>query len=332
MICKVKRILERLMMNWIRFLFFILFLPMLVFYCEAAINRPPTINRQEVLEVSFDKDKEGFPYAWKYQLTQSFTGLVEAGKAIFGSSFIREYPDRIPAHERFINPFVIAKKEVSVGQYKIFLENADGYNKKQWWSEQGWEWKEENSIVSPLNWSDQLNDTDAPLRGISFFEAEAFCQSLGLRLPTEMEWERAARGLEGNYYSWGECDQLPNDDLSRLNQRLNDTMLEPDYVDFDQSPAGCNNMMFGVHEWTSTILGENDYDNILTWENNYGPARIIKGGSYRYVPYLLTLDARLYLLPDKRNMETGFRPAANSPHQVQQMVYLYAQEGFQWIP
>ena len=103
--------------------------------------------------------------------------------------------------------YQIAETPVTNAQFAQFLQQL-GYRERAHWSEEGWEWRSRNAIEKPRFWDDPewsaYLGPDQPVVGVSWYEADAFARSLGMRLPTEAEWERAARGDEGRVYPWGD--------------------------------------------------------------------------------------------------------------------------------
>ncbi len=101
-------------------------------------------------------------------------------------------------------PFRIGRYPVTNDQYRAFMEDG-GYDERRWWSDDGWAWVREKGAKEPGYWRDRRwNGPNQPVIGVSFFEAEACCAWAGGRLPSEQEWEAAARGPDGHVYPWGD--------------------------------------------------------------------------------------------------------------------------------
>lgn len=120
---------------------------------------------------------------------------VPKGPFLYGEGKTRETID----HDYWID-----KCPVTNEKYRAFIE-AGGYEKQKHWSDEGWKWKTKNNITGPEYWSDtKWNKVDHPVVGVSYFEVEAYAKWASKRLPTEQEWEKAARGEHGRQYPWGE--------------------------------------------------------------------------------------------------------------------------------
>ncbi len=125
------------------------------------------------------------------------------------------YDNERPRHGVEVPAFRIARTPVTNATWLTFAEGG-GYERREWWSEEAWAWKQEYDITHPLNWTDDGRewriggytpiDPDRPVIHVSWFEADAFARAHGVRLPTEAEWERAATwdqpGLELTGHGW----------------------------------------------------------------------------------------------------------------------------------
>jgi formylglycine-generating enzyme required for sulfatase activity len=106
-------------------------------------------------------------------------------------------------HQQIREPFFMGRYPVTNAQFDIFIEDG-GYRDSRWWSDAGWTWRQQEAVTEPEYWrDDKFNVANQPLVGVSYGEAEAFCCWAGGDLPTEREWEAAARGPGGRDYPWG---------------------------------------------------------------------------------------------------------------------------------
>lgn len=134
-------------------------------------------------------------------------GLHKIGYQESGFCFDNE----LGVHRVFVEPFDISEALVTNGEYLEFMEDG-GYRKFQFWHDEGWAWVKENNLEAPLYWKHEgsrwyqytLNgmqpvEPNDVLAHISYFEAAAFAQWKGMRLPTEFEWEIAS-----NQFNWGQ--------------------------------------------------------------------------------------------------------------------------------
>jgi iron(II)-dependent oxidoreductase len=170
-----------------------------------------------------------------------------------------------PAHEVHVPPYFIDTAPVTNAQYARFVE-AGGYDDPRWWSERGWTYRRRENLTAPQFWhrdGDRWLRTrfgvteevpgDEPVVHICFFEAEAYAAWAGKRLPTEAEWEKAARfdpaTGRSRRYPWG--DDEPAEEHANLGQRH----LQPAPVGAypaGASALGVHQLLGDVWEWTSS--------------------------------------------------------------------------------
>jgi len=184
-----------------------------------------------------------------------------------------------PVHAVKLSAFQMSKYPITVAQYKKFIE-ADGYKNKEFWKAGDFAERE-----APDEWDEQLLHPGRPVVYVRWYEASAFAAWIGGRLPSEAEWEYAARGAA--YRKWPWDDTTP--DAERCN--LRDTNLSaPSPVGVfpeNVSPFGLVDMAGNVWEWCRDWYSEDYYKQCLkqgTVDNPPGPKkgdwRVLRGGSY----------------------------------------------------
>lgn len=153
-----------------------------------------------------------------------------------------------------------------------------------------------------------------PIRGISWYEADAYCLWLGKRLPTEFEWEKAARGVEGNLYVWG-------NDFHRENANFGKTVQPTGKHPKDVSEFGVFDLNGNVSEWTSNWYLP--YPDSSFKDPNYGlKYKVIRGGAlnkreHGFLKAFALLPYRNFAPPQMRSWDTGFRCARSTPEGTQ---------------
>jgi sulfatase modifying factor 1 len=211
---------------------------------------------------------------------------VPAGEFLMGSK--KGWNDEQPVHKVHVDAFLMDRFEVSNKRYKAYL-TATGR-------------------VAPAFWDyDAFSAPDQPVVGISWEEAAAFAQWAGKRLPTEAEWERAARGdLESKTYPWG--DEEP---AGRACFGLTGDNAEPCAIgQYRPNAFGLHDMAGNVAEWCADWAAD-DYYAKSEPKNPKGPPsgteRIVRGGHYGPGNENLRCALRMRFKPTQREPYVGFR-------------------------
>lgn len=182
---------------------------------------------------------------------------IPAGQFLMGSN--RGDLEEQPVHKIYLDSYQIGKYEVTVRQYRAFCQATA----RQMPVAPSWGWKDNHPIVN-VTWSD----------------AEAYCEWAGGRLPTEAEWEKAARGTDGRVYPWGNA--WDNSKCANGQLHLTSTAPVGSYLG-GMSPYGCLDMAGNVWEWCSDWYGE-DYYKTSPNRNPTGPDsgdyRVMRGGCW----------------------------------------------------
>jgi formylglycine-generating enzyme required for sulfatase activity len=120
------------------------------------------------------------------------------------------FDDEAPNHEIVLPDYRIGRYPVTVAQYRVFVDEAKGYDHETFWTPAGWGWRQANKITQPRLWDDpQWTVDNHPVVGVSWHEAVAYCNWLraetgrSFRLPDEAMWEKAARGTDAGRWPWG---------------------------------------------------------------------------------------------------------------------------------
>jgi formylglycine-generating enzyme required for sulfatase activity len=190
-------------------------------------------------------------------------------------------------------------------QYNKFYK-AGGYLNEEYWSQEGRKWKERwkwigmriGIVTQPAFWEDaEWNRLDHPVVGVSWYEAEAYAKWAGKRLPTEQEWEKAARGADGRVYPWG--DEFDKEKCNSDESGIGRTTPVTQYVN-GISPYGCSDMAGNVWEWMSSNYDDN------------GNFKVQRGGSWVHSAWVVRSAARGSGYPSARPNGNGFRCARDA--------------------
>ncbi|MBM4054021.1 MAG: formylglycine-generating enzyme family protein [Planctomycetes bacterium] len=189
--------------------------------------------------------------------------LLELDKSIETYRLNNEMPQR----EVFLNAYYIDKYPVTNAAFSQFIE-SNGYKDKRYWSEAGWQYVLDTNLLESDDIDNILSgDKDCPVVNVSWYEAEAFAHWSGKRLPTEAEWEKAARGTDGRIYPWGnEFDKTRLNCAEAKIEKSTPVMQYPQ----GQSVYGCFDMAGNVWEWTAAWY-DSQYYLIAPDKNPQGP-------------------------------------------------------------
>jgi formylglycine-generating enzyme required for sulfatase activity len=231
---------------------------------------------------------------------------IPAGPFIMGSNPGNHIPqEETPAHEVDLPVYHLGLYPVTIAQYAEFIKQTDHAPPKK----VGW-----------LGKSPPKNRLDHPVVGVSWYDALAYCAWLSeksgraYRLPSEAEWEKAARGTTGQIYPWGDTW-----DATLCHSSGEQTAAVTTYFK-NKSPFGCYDTIGNVWEWTSTLWGanwqESDFaypyqpddgrEDLAAAESVY---RIFRGGSFKDEPNQLRSSARRWYAPSHADKSRGFRVA-----------------------
>ncbi len=261
---------------------------------------------------------------------------IPGGRFIIGSGpgegFIFDNEQR--AHEVEVSPFAIARTCLTNAEFEEFVEDA-GYRRSELWTKEGWEWRASAGAERPAYWQRQGNgrwlrrnfdewvplEERLPIIHVNWYEATAYCRWAGRRLPTETEWELAARGrptAEGRditphrrRYPWG--DDPPTPDRANLDTRALGC-IPVDALTAGDSAFGCRQMIGNIWEWTATTFGPypgfapgpyKEYSQ--PW---FGDHKVLRGGCWVTRSRLIRNAYRNFYTPDRRDVWAGFRTCA----------------------
>jgi formylglycine-generating enzyme required for sulfatase activity len=231
----------------------------------------------------------------KRRLTGSITeGMtkIETGKFKMG----HVSPDVIDAGPEQVielSTYYIDKYEVTNAQFKEFLEATD------------YEWKGKLSIWPQGNMPEKI--ANHPVTYVSWKDARAYATWAGKRLPTEAEWERAARGGGGRKYPWGNKFDAAKCNIKQ--SKIGETKLVGSYPDA-ASPYGCCDMAGNVAEWVEDWYDV--YPNSNQTNADFGQSyKVLRGGSYFHAIGFATYD-RSKAESDSRTAYQGFRCALDA--------------------
>jgi formylglycine-generating enzyme required for sulfatase activity len=228
--------------------------------------------------------------------------LVPEGDFIMGSDKGDE--DEAPAHRVHVSTFYIDKFEVTNGRFAKYVVAIQ--------SEPPWGFSDKET---PVIYADR------PVRWVSWMDAMGYCLWVGKRLPTEAEWEKAARGTDERMYPWGNDPPTPVHAVYGLKEGGAETVSVIGNHHMGQSPYGAQDLAGNLYEWVMDWYAEEFYSSFINSPaiNPRGPtegtAKVQRGGSYINTPYRLRSSFRTKSDPTEQDPNVGFRCAHDVPKQ-----------------
>jgi formylglycine-generating enzyme required for sulfatase activity len=274
-------------------------------------------------------------------------GTSEEEKKILQEQETTSWGDEEPSLAVFLSEYSIGKYPVTNMEYAAFYQ-AKGYEEKDFWSEDGWQWRtgkfdadlswiEDEKVRQnykdwlasrpvelrdkPYFWENpQWNTPNLPVVGVTWFEAEAYCNWLSkvtnknYHLPTEAQWEKAARGARNSIWSWGNVwdGTLSNNADEKTPEKLNRTSPVGMYPN-GASDYGALDMLGNVWEWCADWYDDNLYAQRVQEKiiDPLGPAsgslRVLRGGAWSINRSFVRCAVRSGYFPSDFYFSVGFR-------------------------
>jgi formylglycine-generating enzyme required for sulfatase activity len=220
--------------------------------------------------------------------------LIPSGAFIMGNG------EDSPRREIFVDGFYLDKYEVSVARYAAFL-------------------KATGNVGAPEEWNtvDIARDGELPVVGVDWQDASGYCQWAGRRLPTEAEWEKAARGSDERKFPWG--NDAPTDERARFLKAYQNPVYKDGVAPVGSHPKGVS--PFSIHD-----LSGNVWEWVADWFSesfpptdarnpkgpNSGSAKVLRGGGWYDPPERVTATKRMYAPAEYRDDSVGFRCARDA--------------------
>ena len=226
--------------------------------------------------------------------------LIPAGEFAMGSDLGQD--DEQPVHHVSLKAFYLDVYEVTVSHFAAFLHSQ--------------------KADPPFKWKEALtgNQDNKPVIGVNWFDARDYCLWVGKRLPTEAEWEMAARGTEGRTYPWGSIP--PTKAHANAGQTLwqgYDTLSNVGRYELGKTPEGAYDLAGNLWEWVADWYDPVYYQ--FTPRDNptgptRGPLRALRGGAWNNDAKSIRSANRAAYAPDARRNDVGFRCAKDAAKSV----------------
>jgi formylglycine-generating enzyme required for sulfatase activity len=254
--------------------------------------------------------------------TRSADGMemvyVPAGEFLIGSTAagLKAVDDEQPQHTVYLDAFWIDRTEVTNAQYVQFLNVLGEYRgtcEGQDCIETKVEDEDSHVLRQDGRYVVESGFEDHPIVEVTWYGAQAYCKWAGVRLPTEAEWEKAARGADGRMYPWGsdapDCSKAQYGDCSGRTVPVGTRLA-------GASPYGALDMAGNVWEWVADWYDAAYYGSSPAQNPqgaNSGERKVFRGGSWGYLPKFIRTTDRARNRPTYAGFNLGFRCAAMAP-------------------
>jgi serine/threonine-protein kinase len=246
---------------------------------------PPTSTQSFGIVTTLESEKDGMVMVY-----------VPAGEFSMGSN--EGDSDEKPVHTVYLDAYWIDQTEVTNGMYAKCVAEGD--------------------CIKPAESSSYTRDTyygnfafaNYPVIYINWNQAETYCQWAGRNLPTEAQWEYAARGTDGRTYPWGNTN--PTWSVANSSAFTGDTTAAGIYPD-GVSPYGALDMAGNLWEWVADWYGSYPSGAVANPRGaTSGDNRVLRGGSWDVNPLLIRTTNRLWCVPNRTDDNIGFRCAVDA--------------------
>jgi formylglycine-generating enzyme required for sulfatase activity len=227
---------------------------------------------------------------------QAIMALVPGGEFLLGSAKEEALPEEKPQRKILLRPFYVDLYEVTNRRYALFVAQT--------------------GHAPPVHWASQktppAGSEDCPVTWVSHEDALAYVGWAGHRLPTELEWEKAARGTDGRTYPWGE--DLPPAWLANINLPAPQKAMPVGMHPLGLSPYGCHDMVGNAQEWTFYDFLHYRYRGLEEGSEDppaptTGSFKVLRGGAFVDIAEFGRTTYRSFHKPDARTGLFGFRVA-----------------------
>ena len=254
-----------------------------------------------------------------------WTPGIEPGDFIMGGS--GDWEGKLQFTHRLQHPFCVAAYPVTAAQFELFIQD-EGYAREELWTKAGWQWRNKEERTRPDDYASAFQTPNHPRVGVTWYEAMAFCKWLNatfkpeelnlpggwkVRLPSEAEWERAARHTDGRDSPWDPKDKA--EPASRCNcaeAEIGQTSAVGLFPS-GQAVCGAADMAGNVWEWCLTKWCANykNYEKLADQGPEGDSARVLRGGSWVSDADIARCAFRVRYNPGSRYWFIGFRVVAS---------------------